>query len=321
MTVRALRGHSQAALAGHRMQQPRGCLRHAAETARARILRSSPASARRSRSRARSRPISVTSADKLCEHAEEEWQSNDLDECRRDALMAQVKLKTALALHEQDQLKARIQVLSGQEAQAEEELASLVEGSGQRKREAGPAAEVRGGAQDGGVREAAALPADDERAGEGRGGAAAPGRRSCSRNRRLAPRSSPCGRRTPWTPPSTPRPSTGPPATCWRRRKPTSSRSDYAGAQASAEVAEKSAQKAIEVSKPLYEQAEQASESKARNDALARDAAAIVGCGGEARTPRRSAAAGLDHPRAVLEAAAADRARARRRARCAWLRS
>ena len=48
----------------------------------------------------------------------EEWQSNDLEESRRDALMAQIKLKTAIALYEQDQLKAKIQTLSAQQAQA-----------------------------------------------------------------------------------------------------------------------------------------------------------------------------------------------------------
>ena len=39
--------------------------------------------------------------------------------------MAQIKLKTALALLEQDQLKARIQTLSSQQAQADEEYAVL----------------------------------------------------------------------------------------------------------------------------------------------------------------------------------------------------
>src|SRR5262249_33530346 len=70
-------------------------------------------------------PDLVASAEKLGEKSTEEWKSNDLDDSRRDALMAQVKLKTAMALAEQDQLKAKIQTLSGQQAQAEEEYAGL----------------------------------------------------------------------------------------------------------------------------------------------------------------------------------------------------
>jgi hypothetical protein len=44
---------------------------------------------------------------------------------RRDALLAQIKLKTALALLEQEQLKARIQSVSNEQAGAEEEYASV----------------------------------------------------------------------------------------------------------------------------------------------------------------------------------------------------
>jgi outer membrane protein OmpA-like peptidoglycan-associated protein len=53
--------------------------------------------------------------------------------------------------------------------------------------------------------------------------------------------------------------------------------SDYAGAQASAEVAKKNADKATELAKPLYEQAEQTTQNKARDEALARDASGING--------------------------------------------
>jgi flagellar motor protein MotB len=60
---------------------------------------------------------------------------------------------------------------------------------------------------------------------------------------------------------------------------------DYAGAQASAEVAKKNADKATEMAKPLYEQAEQTSQNKARDDALARDASAISGA--DVRLERR----------------------------------
>jgi outer membrane protein OmpA-like peptidoglycan-associated protein len=70
-------------------------------------------------------PDLVASSDRLGNKAHDEWQSNDLEESRRDALMAQIKLKTALALLEQEQSKARIQALSREQADAEEELASV----------------------------------------------------------------------------------------------------------------------------------------------------------------------------------------------------
>ena len=50
-------------------------------------------------------------------------------------------------------------------------------------------------------------------------------------------------------------------------------------------MAKKNADKATEIAKPLYEQAEQASQNKARDEALARDASAITGA--DVRLERR----------------------------------
>ena len=70
-------------------------------------------------------PDLVSTADRLGEKARDEWQSNDLDESRRDALMAHIKLKTALALAEQERSKTRIQQISSEQSAAEEEYASV----------------------------------------------------------------------------------------------------------------------------------------------------------------------------------------------------
>src|SRR5262249_4033649 len=67
-------------------------------------------------------PDLVATSDKLGTKATEEWQSNDLEESRRDALMAQIKLKTALALLEQEQLKKKIETMNSDQAKAEEEF-------------------------------------------------------------------------------------------------------------------------------------------------------------------------------------------------------
>ncbi len=52
-------------------------------------------------------PDMVAESERLFGKANEEWQSNDLDLSRRDSLMGSIKLKTALALVEYDQSKAR----------------------------------------------------------------------------------------------------------------------------------------------------------------------------------------------------------------------
>ena len=56
-------------------------------------------------------PDLVAAAEKAADRSREEWESNDLEESRRDAIMANIKLKTALTLAEQEQLKAKIQTL------------------------------------------------------------------------------------------------------------------------------------------------------------------------------------------------------------------
>ena len=55
----------------------------------------------------RKAPELVAESERLFGKSNEEWQSNDLDLSRRDALMGSIKLKTALALVEYDQSKAR----------------------------------------------------------------------------------------------------------------------------------------------------------------------------------------------------------------------
>src|SRR4051794_19786947 len=70
-------------------------------------------------------PELVDEADKLFAQSRREWEKKDLEESRRDALMGTVKLKTALALVEQDRSKARIQAANGQLARSEDEYSRL----------------------------------------------------------------------------------------------------------------------------------------------------------------------------------------------------
>lgn len=70
-------------------------------------------------------PELVADSDKLFAKSRKEWESNDLDESRRDALMGSIKLRTAYALVEQDQARERIQANHGEMARAQDEYARV----------------------------------------------------------------------------------------------------------------------------------------------------------------------------------------------------
>jgi outer membrane protein OmpA-like peptidoglycan-associated protein len=67
-------------------------------------------------------PELTDESDKLFAQAQSEWQDKKLDDSRRDALMGAIKLKTALALVEQDRARARLGVAARDIAKAEDEL-------------------------------------------------------------------------------------------------------------------------------------------------------------------------------------------------------
>jgi len=70
-------------------------------------------------------PALVADSDKLLAQSGKEWQSKDLDDSRRDALMGSIKLNTAYALVEQDEARARARVAQAETATAQEEYARL----------------------------------------------------------------------------------------------------------------------------------------------------------------------------------------------------
>ncbi len=67
-------------------------------------------------------PDLVEQSNKLFNKAHQEWQSKDLEESRRDALMGHIKLDTAYALTEQDQARAKIIEISHQLVQNNDDL-------------------------------------------------------------------------------------------------------------------------------------------------------------------------------------------------------
>jgi outer membrane protein OmpA-like peptidoglycan-associated protein len=214
-------------------------------------------------------PDLVAGAEKLGEKAHEEWQSNELQDSRRDALMAQVKLKTALTLAEQDQLKAKIQALSQDQAQAEEQYADVAKdlASEQEKltllqkyvTEKARLSQQMNSAQEKAEAEQQRL--SQELLSQQKIAAAQLSLRTAETVEAAKYAKSEYSAASDML----------------AKADADLKQNDYAGAQASAEMAKKNADRAIEVAKPLYEQAEEASQNKARDDALARDAAAITG--------------------------------------------
>ncbi len=217
-------------------------------------------------------PDLVAEADRRGTAARDEWQSNDLDESRSNALLAQIKLKTAIALYDQDQLKAQIQSLSSQESHAQEELAGLSKDltSEQEKlallqklSEAHKAAEAD---KQQAMTEQQKAQAEQERLSQ-----------QLAAEQKIA--AAQLAMRTADTVDA---------AQYAKADYTTASdflakaaaamkANDFASAQSAADNAKKNADQAIATAKPQYEQAEESSQNKARNEALARDAPTIPG--------------------------------------------
>jgi outer membrane protein OmpA-like peptidoglycan-associated protein len=225
---------------------------------------------------AKKSPDLVASSDRLAGKSRDEWQSNDLEESRRDALMAQIKLKTALAIAEQDQLKARIQELSGQQADAEEELGSVSKDLAS----AQEALELR--KKLGEAQRAAA--ADRERLAQQMSSEQQKAQvekqkltMQLATEQKLA--AAQLALRTADTVEANryAQPAYSAASDMLAKAQAEIKAGDLVGAQISAEVARQHAERASELAKPAYEQAEQTTQNRARDEALQRDATTISG--------------------------------------------
>jgi outer membrane protein OmpA-like peptidoglycan-associated protein len=220
-------------------------------------------------------PDLVASSDKLGAKASDEWQSNDLEESRRDALMAQIKLKTALTLLEQDQLKKRIEALSNEQASAEEqyglaskELAHETESLTLLQKYL----EARKTAESEKQRLSQQMSSEQQKAQAEQQRLA----QQLATEQKIA--AAQLSLRTADTVEGGKyaRAEYSAASDMLAKAQAELKESDYAGAQASAEVAKKNADLAAELAKPQYEQAEQNSQNKARDEALSHDAAGIT---------------------------------------------
>jgi outer membrane protein OmpA-like peptidoglycan-associated protein len=221
-------------------------------------------------------PDLTAEADRRSAAARDEWQSNDLQESRRDALIATIKLKAALAIYEQEQLKARIQTLSGEQAQAEEESAGLLKDLASEQEKLGLLQKY--------VDARKTADADKQRLSQQM---SSEQQKAQAEQQRLSQQlvteqkiaAAQLAMRTADTVEASRYASAEYTAAGDLLAKAAEElkQNDFTAAQASAEVAKKNADRAAELAKPQYEQAAQSNENKARNDALARDAPAIAG--------------------------------------------
>jgi outer membrane protein OmpA-like peptidoglycan-associated protein len=217
-------------------------------------------------------PQLVAVAEQMLAKSEEEWKSKDLEESRRDALMGQTKLKTAYALVEQDQAKARIDAANAQFGKTEEEWGrsakdlalvteqvNLLKKLGEQKQLAAADREKmakqlaeeqrrmaderdRGGAQQKlaaaelALKNAEAVSADKYAAVE-----------------------------------------YGAAKDMIERARMEIKQNNWAGASTSSELAKSKAEQALTTAKPQYDQAESGRDAKARNEELSREAAGLPG--------------------------------------------
>jgi outer membrane protein OmpA-like peptidoglycan-associated protein len=221
-------------------------------------------------------PDLVVTSDRLGAKAREEWESNDLEESRRDALMAQIKLKTALALAEQDRLKAKIEKLSAEQATAEEEFASVSKDLASETEKLvllQKYLEARKAADADQARLSQQMNADQQKAQAEQQRLS----QQLATEQKIA--AAQLSLHTAETVDASKYASAEFRAANDMLVKAQAELKEnaFASAQASAEVAKKNADRAAEVAKPQYEQAEQASENKVRNQALEHDAAGIAG--------------------------------------------
>jgi outer membrane protein OmpA-like peptidoglycan-associated protein len=221
-------------------------------------------------------PDLMAEADRRSAAAHDDWQSNDLDESRTNALMAQVKLKTAIALYDQDQLKAQIQTLSGQQAQAEEEYAGLTKDLTSEQEKVALLQKIVEGRK--------SAEADKQRLSQEMSSEQQKAKvEQESLSQQLASQQKIAAAQLSLRTADTveamhyAQSDYTVAGDLLAKAEAALKQGDYAGAQADADNAKKSADQAAATAKPLYEQAEESSANKSRNDALARDAPAIPG--------------------------------------------
>jgi outer membrane protein OmpA-like peptidoglycan-associated protein len=215
-------------------------------------------------------PDLVGSAEQYGQKADKEWQSNNIDDSTKAASMAEIKLKTALARYEQERGRVRLLGLATEQAKADESLASVekdltnineqiklmqktAEAEATKKKLIEQVASEHQRAEDEKQNLSQQLVTEQKRT------AAQLALRTAETVEAAKYRAAEYGAAT----------------SMLAKADAEMKQGNWGAAQASLEVARAQAEKATELAKPAYEQASQVTQNKARDESLARDAAAL----------------------------------------------
>jgi len=217
-------------------------------------------------------PDLVGASDQQGDRATKEWESNNIEDSTKAALLAEIKLKTALARNAQEASKARLTVLTSEQAKADETLASVtkdlasmteavslmeknVQAEAEKKRLTEQLVTDQKKAEDERQKLSLQLATEEKRAAA-----------------QLALRTADTVEAGKYAAADY-----GAASSMLAKADAEIKQGNWAAAQASLEVAKSRADRATEQSKPAYEQAAQATQNKARDEALARDASGLPG--------------------------------------------
>jgi outer membrane protein OmpA-like peptidoglycan-associated protein len=210
-------------------------------------------------------PALTGDSDALYNKARNEWKDKDLEESRRDALLSSIKLKTALALAEQDQAKGRIAHADADLAKSEAEYAQVAKELATANEQIAllrKLGEARTSAANDKAKMAAQLAEEQAK--------------SAAQNKvtaaELALRSADLVNAAHYS-----RDLYGSAKDLLERANSEMKANNFAAAQTSAELAKSKAEDAAKAARPEYEQSEQKKTDKARDEALAKDASSIPG--------------------------------------------
>jgi outer membrane protein OmpA-like peptidoglycan-associated protein len=206
-------------------------------------------------------PDMVKTAEELMAKSQEEWKSKDLDDSRRDALMGSIKLKTALALVEQDRAKARVAAADKETAKSDEEYAKLAKELGTLMEQIVLLEKLQEARSSAASEKAKADKVREEAIAREKVDAAALAIKSADiveakENAKPLYQSA---------------------TDALERAQQELKQSNWAAATTSAELARAKAEQAAAQARPEHEKAEQTKSDKSRDDALSREASAISG--------------------------------------------
>lgn len=210
-------------------------------------------------------PDLVGTSDQYGDRATNAWQSNNIEDSTKAALLAEIKLKTALSRNAQEQAKARLATLTAEQTKSDEILASIdkdltsateqVKLMEDKKRLSEQLVSDRTKAEDERQKLSAQLATEEKRAAA-----------------QLALRTADTVEAGKYAPSEY-----NAASSMMAKADAEIKTGNWAAAQASLDVSKARAERATELSKPSYEQASQATQNKARDEALARDASALPG--------------------------------------------